>query len=90
MNLFLIVVEFKKQDEENLERLYDFVCRFGTTVQLTDLSFLLKTKESAVEIRDNLKISLDPYRIFVTKVLLPSAWSNIMQDSSEVKRIYRE
>lgn len=60
----------------------------GYTVRITEHSYLIKTADKATKIRDILTHSeINFERIFITQVLVPTAWRNTICDNEDIKDI---
>ena len=78
MNTYIISYDLRK--EQNYDGLYNKIKDYGIWAKITESTWAIKTNNSAVEVRDNLKqvIKEDDNRLFVVKSGLEAAWSNII------------
>lgn len=85
MNTYLITYDLKKPGR-NYQGLYDAIKSYGTWGKINDSTWVIKTNNSAVQIRDYLLQSMD-YNdsIFVLKTEREAAWKNVRANNDWLK-----
>ena len=85
MNTYLISYDLK-QPGRNYQGLYDAIKSYGTWGKINNSTWIIKTYNSAVQIRDYLLQHID-YNdsIFVIKTERESAWRNVRANNEWLK-----
>lgn len=85
METYIAIVEEKYDKQEVIHALHSL----GDIVELFDNAFLIKTRYSATDIRDEVEDSLEGNpKIYVCKLARGSAWRNLEVSSTSIKDIY--
>lgn len=85
METYIAIVEEKYDKQEVIHALHSL----GDIVELFDNAFLIKTRYSATDIRDEMEDSLDGNpKIYVCKLSRGSAWRNLEVPSILIKDMY--
>lgn len=85
METYIAIVEEKYDKQEVIHALHSL----GDIVELFDNAFLIKTRYSATDIRDEMEDSLEGNpKIYVCKLSRGSAWRNLEVPSILIKDIY--
>ena len=85
MNTYIAIVESKYNHQDVIHILGGI----GDIAELFENAFLIKTRYTAVDIRNELYDSLeDEPSIYVCKLARGSAWKNASATSAEIKGIY--
>lgn len=89
--IYIIVLEYSSDDMENfLPSIVDMLNSIGQTLQLSNHSYMMRSVDTAVVIRDAIKNSpFDIESIFVAEVSSPAAWRNLAAENSDVKSFLR-
>ena len=91
MEKFIIIVEYSGDAIDISRETYDYLKSKGNCLQLSYHAYMLSTDSTAVELRDALK-SMGRFieSIFVSRIVLPAAWSNSLSESSDIKALFHE
>ncbi len=83
---YLITYDLK-QPGRNYQDLYNAIKSYGTWGKINNSTWLIKTSDSAVQIRDYLLSYLD-YNdsLFVVKVEREAAWRNVKANNEWIKK----
>ena len=85
MNTYLISYDLRKPGR-NYQGLYDAIKSYGTWGKINDSTWIIKTSDSAVDIRDYLSIQID-YNdsLFIVKTAREAAWRNVKAKTEWLK-----
>lgn len=86
--MFLYIVSLTLIDEQSMSMCQEHLNRVGDTALLTENCFLVRSNMKATDLRDYIKESIAPVRIYVTKVAHGAAWANVMVPNSLIKEWY--
>lgn len=85
METYITIVEEKYDKQDVIHALHSL----GDIVELFDNAFLIKTRYSATDIRDEVEDSLEGNpKIYVCKLSRGSAWRNLEVSSTSIRDIY--
>lgn len=85
METYIAIVEEKYDKQDVIHALHSL----GEIVELFDNAFLIKTRYSATDIRDEVEDSLEGTpKIYVCRLARGSAWRNLEVPSTSIKDIY--
>ncbi len=85
MNTYIVIVESKYEKQDVIHTLGSF----GEIAELFENAFLVRSRYTATDIRDELYDSLEGEPgIYVCRLARGSAWKNTGASSTEIKGIY--
>lgn len=86
MNIILVII--RSSDTTDASFCQNQLSQIGEVTALTEESFLVLTTQTATEVRDMIKSTVMPSRIFVTKVTHGAAWANVLTSNTTIKEWY--
>ncbi len=82
MAVYIVTYDLKEPGQR-YDDLIAKIKNYGSWAKLGYSCFLINTNDNAVQVRDNLKLALDPNdKIYVGQATTPAAWSNMPEDVS--------
>lgn len=81
------IIEYDlRQPNRDYEALYDAIKSYGIWARVTESTWLIKTEDNCVQVRDSLKQKMDTNdRLFVGELTGEAAWKNVICGSDKLK-----
>lgn len=86
--MFVYIVSLSLMEDQTMSMCQELLNKVGDTAPLTENCFLMRSNMKATDLRDYIKESFKPARIYVTKVAHGAAWANVMVPNSLIKEWY--